>query len=92
MIRTCLSLLAGIGLAACLSASAQAAGGTITQKPFGTAPDGEAVTLYTLTNAGGVQISIMNYGEESVLTETDRSDLNRLYRSRPLHPACSGPT
>ena len=62
MIRTCLSLLAGLGLLATIAGSAHAASGTITQKPFGTAPNGQAVTLYTLTNPSGVQISIMNYG------------------------------
>ncbi len=33
----------------------------ITQKPFGT-KDGKAVTLYTLTNSHGAQVSITNYG------------------------------
>ena len=34
----------------------------ITQKPFGTAPDGSAVTMYTLTNANGSSISVIDYG------------------------------
>jgi len=33
----------------------------ITEKPFGTF-NGEAVTEYTLTNAAGMQVSILNYG------------------------------
>lgn len=42
--------------------AAQAASAGITSKPFGTLPDGEKVTLYTLTNARGAQVQIMNYG------------------------------
>ncbi len=34
---------------------------TITEKPFGSF-NGEAVTQYTLTNANGMQVSILNYG------------------------------
>ena len=33
----------------------------LTEKPFGTF-NGEAVTAYTLTNANGMQVSILNYG------------------------------
>jgi aldose 1-epimerase len=33
----------------------------VTEKPFGTF-NGEAVTEYTLTNAAGMQVSILNYG------------------------------
>jgi aldose 1-epimerase len=33
----------------------------ITEKPFG-AIENEAVTQYTLTNANGMQVSIINYG------------------------------
>ena len=34
----------------------------ITQKPFGKAPDGSLVTLYTLTNKNGSSISVIDYG------------------------------
>lgn len=34
----------------------------ITQKPWGTMPDGTPVTLYTLTNTNGMQASISSYG------------------------------
>lgn len=34
----------------------------ITSRPFGTAPDGAAVTLYTLTNANGLEAGIITYG------------------------------
>lgn len=35
---------------------------TITKKPFGTTLDGQAVTEYTLTNANGSFVKIINYG------------------------------
>ena len=47
-------------LGTALLASAASAD-SITQKPFGT-KDGKAVTLYTLTNKHGAQVSILNYG------------------------------
>ncbi|GAB3525775.1 galactose mutarotase [Pontibacter brevis] len=34
----------------------------IKQEPFGTTPEGEEATLYTLTNANGMQVQITNYG------------------------------
>ncbi|MHC2990981.1 aldose epimerase [Pontibacter sp. HJ8] len=34
----------------------------IKKEPFGTAPDGQEVYLYTLTNAGGMTVKITNYG------------------------------
>jgi aldose 1-epimerase len=34
----------------------------VTKKAFGTAPDGQAVDLYTLTNANGMRVDITNYG------------------------------
>ncbi len=45
-----------------LAATASAAPGSITQKPFGTAPSGQAVSLYTLTNSHGMVVKITNYG------------------------------
>ena len=32
------------------------------KQPFGTTADGQAVELYTLTNAKGAEAAIMNYG------------------------------
>ena len=37
-------------------------GASITSQPWGTAPDGQAVNLYTLTNARGMTVTITNYG------------------------------
>lgn len=34
----------------------------ITAKPFGTAPDGQAVTMYTMTNQTGASVSVIDYG------------------------------
>ena len=47
---------------------------SITTKPFGTAPDGRAVTMYTLTNAGGSSISVIDYG--AILTSICVPDRN----------------
>lgn len=42
--------------------------------PFGRTPAGQAVTLFTLTRAGGVRVRLMNYGGIVVSLETpDRS-------------------
>ena len=35
---------------------------SITTKPFGTSPSGAPVTQYTLTNASGASISVIDYG------------------------------
>lgn len=35
---------------------------TISKSPFGRAPDGAEVSLYTLRNAGGLEVAITNYG------------------------------
>jgi aldose 1-epimerase len=37
-------------------------GPSISSEPFGTLPDGTEVELFTLTNAGGMQAKITNYG------------------------------
>ena len=56
------SLVSLAALTLLVGGAVQAAPDTITQKSWGTAPDGSAVTLYTLTNAHGVQAKITNYG------------------------------
>jgi len=46
----------------------------MSNKPFGTTPSGEAVQLYTLRNAKGMQVEITNYGGRVVsLLAPDRS-------------------
>jgi len=54
------AFLGGAAALALLAASASA--DSITQKPFGKTKNGEAVSLYTLTNAHGAQVRITNYG------------------------------
>jgi aldose 1-epimerase len=36
--------------------------GSVTSKPFGKTPQGQLVTLYTLTNKNGMSVSVMDYG------------------------------
>jgi aldose 1-epimerase len=46
---------------------------TVTETPFGALEDGGKVTLYTLTNASGAEVKIINYGAIVVsLTVPDR--------------------
>jgi aldose 1-epimerase len=44
----------------------------ITQTPFGTLPDGEAITQFTLTNAGGMVARIIDFG--GIITELHAPD------------------
>ncbi len=50
-----------LGMAGLTLLATAAAADSVTQKPFGR-KDGKAVTLYTLTNSHGAQVSILNYG------------------------------
>ena len=59
--RFVLILLMSSYLAACSSMS-QTRSATITSEPFGTLPSGEAVTLFTLTNANGMVARVIDYG------------------------------
>ncbi len=49
-----------LALAACSTPTPQAE--AVTERPFGQLPGGEAATLYTVTNANGVQMQVTNYG------------------------------
>jgi aldose 1-epimerase len=40
----------------------RAAGAGVTRAPFGTLPDGQAVELFTFSNANGVEVRATNYG------------------------------
>ena len=65
-------VLGTLGIVAC--GQAAATGASMTREPFGTAPDGQAVELITLTNANGVKLRAMTYGAIIVsLTVPDRT-------------------
>jgi aldose 1-epimerase len=57
MLRICLTFASLL-----LSLSVQALGAPLEHKPYGTTSDGKAVTQFTLTNAGGASVSILDYG------------------------------
>ena len=54
--------LAALSTLSLAAGAAIAAPDTITQKSFGTAPGGQKVSLYTLTNRSGMVVKITNYG------------------------------
>jgi aldose 1-epimerase len=49
-------------LAGVIAANVDAATAGIAHKSFGKSPDGSEITLYTLTNANGMEVGIINYG------------------------------
>ena len=59
------SILRTVSLLALLGLPVWAASDSVTRKDFGTA-DGQPITLYTLSNAHGMTVSIMNYGARIV--------------------------
>lgn len=62
MMNTHARALGSAALLVLAAAGAHAAQDSITRKPFGKAPSGQAVSLYTLTNKHGAQVKITNYG------------------------------
>ena len=54
--------IAAFALFALLMGAAHATPDTIITTPWGTAPDGQTVAIYTLTNTHGMQARITNYG------------------------------
>lgn len=54
------SLVAIVASTACAGASQPSAG--VTHEPFGTTTEGEAVNIYTLRNANGIEARVTNYG------------------------------
>lgn len=60
--RVLLSLLCGLLLAAGTAQAQRRRAGAVQQADFGTTPDRQRVTIYTLTNRRGAEARIMDYG------------------------------
>lgn len=67
-----LPLLAGLGAVACTSGKAPSREMHLTREPFGTAPSGEAVERFTLSNRHGVEVRAMTYG--GIITSLEAPD------------------
>lgn len=50
---------------------------SIKKSSFGTLPDGQAITRYTLTNAKGIEMSVINYG--GIITSLKTPDKNGVF-------------
>jgi aldose 1-epimerase len=61
-IRIAFLFLVCTASAAWADAASTSATGSSTSKPFGRTPEGQLVTVYTITNKNGMSVSIMNYG------------------------------
>ena len=62
ILQTMVAGLLAASLAGCADMPSTSKTSTITKDAFGTAPDGQAVDIYTLSNAKGAQARIMTYG------------------------------
>lgn len=75
---------------------------SITSEPFGQTPEGDSVTLYTLTNANGVEMKVITYGgiitslkvpgKEGVMEDVvlGYDNLNKYLESSPYFGALIG--
>jgi aldose 1-epimerase len=68
------ALLSCASCSAAFAADSAAASSSValTQAPYGTTKSGQAVTQYTLSNAHGVTLKVINYG--AIVTELDAPD------------------
>jgi len=70
------ALVGVLALSFCMSDGVQVSAAekepNVKTEPFGTLPDGGKVTKYTLKNANGISVSIINYG--GILTEVNVPD------------------
>jgi aldose 1-epimerase len=57
-----LLFILGIASPACAQSLSAAPSGAVISRPFGKTPQGQLVTLHTLTNKNGLSVSIMDYG------------------------------
>jgi len=60
--KSLVNLISSMAVMALVATGALAARDKIVDKPFGKAPDGEKVSIYTLTNAHGAEARIMTFG------------------------------
>jgi aldose 1-epimerase len=72
MSRSLPALLLVAGLIPIVAADKPAVGPQVEQTPFGTMPDGKAITSYTLSNRNGVKAKIIDYG--AILAEVHVPD------------------
>ncbi|NIE62706.1 aldose epimerase family protein [Burkholderia sp. Ax-1719] len=75
MRRACAAALlscASCGAAFAADAAAAASSVALTQAPYGSTKSGQAVTQYTLSNAHGIKLKVINYG--AIVTELDTPD------------------
>ncbi|WP_183731083.1 MULTISPECIES: aldose epimerase family protein [Paraburkholderia] len=63
---------ASCGAAFAAGSAAASSSVALTQAPYGTTKSGQAVTQYTLSNAHGVTLKVINYG--AIVTELDAPD------------------
>ena len=61
-VRAVFLFLACAASAAWADSASNPATGSVTSKPFGRTPQGQLVTLHTLTNKNGMSVSLMDYG------------------------------
>jgi aldose 1-epimerase len=67
-------VLCGAVASACFAQAPKKGSPSVKMQPYGKMPNGAAVDLYTLTNAGGMQAGIITYGGTVVsLTAPDKS-------------------
>jgi aldose 1-epimerase len=62
--------------AACAPEEAPMTDASVTRAPFGTSDDGRSVHVFTLTNANGVEVRVMEYGATIVSLRTPDRDGN----------------
>jgi aldose 1-epimerase len=75
MRRACAAALlscASCGAAFAADAAAASSSVALTQAPYGATKSGQAVTQYTLSNAHGITLKVINYG--AIVTELDTPD------------------
>ena len=76
-----LRLATAWGLIGMLVAAVPASAQTIDRRPYGAMPDGAAVDLYTLSNAGGMSVEIMDRRQYMIPLYMTAGGLLRLFKA-----------